>query len=393
MVKWSKIKEFTKIPRSRFLEILKFCLMENNYFIYDTKVYNQIFGMPMGNPLSPTIADIVLDTLLDDVMTELDKRKIYIRYITKYVDDILAVIKIDDKDEILKTLNSYHQKIQFTVEVEKDSEIAYLDTKLKRNANRINFDWYTKETASGRIMNFNSTQPRSQILNTAQNFIDRILKISDKQFYTKNIEKIFKILVENSFPNRIIKTLIENSNRRLKNNNQGGNIANTEEKGKFYSVKYIPGLTDNRSIKQTMETKVNLAYKPNKTLNTIFTKVKAPIEKDQQNNIVYEIKCKGNIEENCDMIYIGTTKRALSTRMGEHKMDITRGKEATGLAQHLIKSTHTADFENVKILDFEKLERKRYIKESLRIQKNIRKTMNVKEDTNNINASYIVAIN
>lgn len=118
----------TTIPRAKFLQILQFCLIENNYFIYDKVIYTQIFGMPMGNPLSPTIADIVLDNLLDNAIAELGNKDINIKYIAKYVDDILAVIKKEDKDEILKALNSYHPKLQFTMEVELDKMIAYLDT-------------------------------------------------------------------------------------------------------------------------------------------------------------------------------------------------------------------------------------------------------------------------
>ena len=48
--------------------------------------------MPMGNPLSPTIADIVLDTLQDNVTSELKEQNIEIQLITKYVDDIFAII-------------------------------------------------------------------------------------------------------------------------------------------------------------------------------------------------------------------------------------------------------------------------------------------------------------
>lgn len=382
------------MPSSKFLQLLKFCLNDNNYFIYGDKIYNQTFGMPMGNPLSPTIADIILDDLLDNAINKLNNKNIHIKYITKYVDDILAIINLDDKDEILSTLNSHHPKIQFTMEVEENGEIAYLDTKLHHMDNKIIFDWYTKDTASGRLMNFHATQPKNQIINTAKGFISRVLNISDEQFHPTNKQKIIKILKNNSFPIKLIHKLIENTMGKLKDNNTNHNQDNTNHDKKFYSVKYVPGLTDTKNIKTTIESdNIRFAYKPNRTLNSIFTNIKAPIEKEHQSNVVYEIQCKGNDNESCELIYIGTTKRTLETRMKEHIMDITKMKEATALSQHILNTGHTADLEKVKILDKENIGKKRYTIESLRIQQKIGKTMNLKEDTNNIGASYRVAIN
>lgn len=117
-----------------------------------------------------------------------------------------------------------------------------------------------------------------------------------------------------------------------------------------------------------------------------------PVEKQQQNNVVYEIACKGNDEQKCDLIYIGTTKRNLQTRMCEHKNDIEKQKESTALSKHMICEKHKPDFERIKILDVETKQRKRFTIESLRIQQNIDRTMNLKEDTNNISFSYRVAI-
>lgn len=350
--------------------------------------------MPMGNPLSPTIADIVLDSLLDYAIEELENKNIYLKYIVKYVDDVLAVINLDDKDAILNIFNSYHPKIKFTTEMEANNEISYLDMKLRREDNRIIFDWYTKDTSSGRIMNFNTTQPINQIINTAKNFIFRVLNISDSKYHAKNIKIITNILLNNSFPYKLINALINNTYKNLefKNNSQPNTTA-TNEPMKFYSVRYIPGLTDSKNIRTAITTKnISFAYKPNTTLSTVFSTVKTPINKHQQSNVVYEVKCKGNDNHSCDLRYIGTTKRTLETRMGEHKMDIEKGRGSTALSMHILQSGHTADFTKIKILDKERIERKRYTIESLRIQQHIKTTMNLKEDTNNINASYRVAI-
>lgn len=76
-----------------------------------------MYGMPMGNPLSPTIADIVLDKLLDDVIDVLKKNNVKIKHLSKYVDDIFAIVDKNDLDKITKQLNLYHNKLQFTIEI------------------------------------------------------------------------------------------------------------------------------------------------------------------------------------------------------------------------------------------------------------------------------------
>lgn len=45
----------------------------------------------------------------------------------RYVDDIFAIISQEELDTMLKELNKEHKNIQFTVEVEKDGCLPFLD--------------------------------------------------------------------------------------------------------------------------------------------------------------------------------------------------------------------------------------------------------------------------
>ncbi|XP_055854557.1 uncharacterized protein LOC129918193 [Episyrphus balteatus] len=395
---WNIIKDHTKIPKTKFLKLLEFCLRDNNYFQFDEKFYSQTYGMPMGNPLSPTVADIILDNLLDDTIEHLNKIGIKMKFIAKYVDDIFAIIKLKDIDTILNQLNSYHNKIQFTIENEHNNSLPYLDLLIHRENNQIIYNWYAKETASGRMINFHSNQPTKQKINTAQNFINKVLDLSDKRFETDNIRKIKTILKLNDYPNYIINNLFKSRTEKLKTNLNNNNNNNTITKSnnntkKFFSVPYVPKLTDNRSLHQIIQKEnISFAHKSNFTLKPIFTNTKSKIQKQQQHNVVYEIKCNGKKNENCDLVYIGQTKRNLATRLAEHEADIRKHKETTGLSQHITTSGHTVDFKNVTILDRERKLNTRLTLESLRIQQQIKRTMNTKEDTDSIKQSYAVAI-
>lgn len=392
MKNWEKLKNHTQIPKSQFLKILQFCLTDNNYFKYDTKIYSQTFGMPMGNPLSPTIADIVLDHLLDETIDKLKKSNIKIKFIVKYVDDMIAIINKKDKDIILKTFNEYHSKLKFTIETENNNQIPFLETKLIKNNNQISFDWYSKPISSGRMINYMSSQPIKYKINTAINLINKVFDISDNIYHKNNTLKIRNILQINNYPNTIINELINNKLQQLKNQN---NIQQTSKaksgNPKFYSVTYVPHLTDNLTLNNTISIereKTSFAHRSNSTLNTIFTNTKPRIDKKDQHNVVYQIPCK-----ECNRIYIGTTKRKLAVRLSEHEADIRRRRTTTALSQHMTDNDHMADFENVKILDKENRTSTRYTLEGLRIQQNIKTTMNHQEDIDNISSIYGVAIN
>lgn len=392
MEQWNKLQNHTKIPRPQFFKILRFCLEENNYFMYDKLLYKQTYGMPMGNPLSPTIADIVLDKLLKVTVEDLNRQNIKISFLTKYVDDLFAIIKKDDEETILKTFNNYHKRLKFTIEKEQNNELPYLDMKLHRDGNKIITDWYAKSIASGRIINYNSTQPTQQKINTALSFITRVRKLSDDKFINKNMGKIKEILTKNSYPIYIINDLIKKSTNTKPGKNEENNTSGNTKK--YYSLSYIPKLTENKKLQEiTNDKQIIWAHTANKTIQSLFTKTKSKIETNEQSNVVYEIKCTGNEIESCGKVYIGTTKRSVSTRVTEHKNDINKNKQSTALSQHCLEMRHNPDFDNIKILDKERKENKRYTIESLRIQQKTDNTINRKEDKDNISANYVIAIN
>ncbi|XP_036320350.1 uncharacterized protein LOC118734769 [Rhagoletis pomonella] len=394
MNKWDLIQQKTSIPKKKFHKIIDFCLKDNNYFMFSNKLYAQTFGMPMGNPISPTIADIIMDNLLDNTITELkEKFNIDIKFVTKYVDDIFAIIKRNDANIILDTLNKYHNKLKFTMEIEKDSKIPFLDVCIYREKQNLLLDWYSKPTSSGRLINYFSSQPRKYKINTAKNLIHKVLTISHTQFHDTNIEKITNILKNNNYPVKLIHELINEGIIKNSNHpNTQSDSETTKSAKKFFSVTYIPNLTDNFDHNITKTQNTALAYKSNCTLSRIYTKTKCPVEVHQQNNVVYEIKCNGKETETCGKLYIGTTKRPLGVRLGEHEADIRKRKSSTALSQHILTSGHTADFANTNIIDKERREQIRYTIESLRIMQKREMTINKKEDTDNIAAAYITCL-
>ena len=110
----------------------------------------------MGFAISSLLADMVMNDL---EVTCLNKLKFKPSLYLRYVDDVILCIPKDKIKHVLEVFNCYQQKLQFTIEIEKDKKIPFLDLQLIRDNNKIITDWYQKSTFSGRILNFLSNHP------------------------------------------------------------------------------------------------------------------------------------------------------------------------------------------------------------------------------------------
>ena len=341
----------------------------------------------MGSPVSPVVADIIMEHCLDECVQQLREKH---RFLTKYVDDLFAIVKIDNIDETLEILNNFHKDIQFTMEKEKNGQLPYLDTLLIRTDNTVKLDWYQKPMASGRIINFLSKHPKNIIYNTASNFINRVLQISDKIYHHKNKVKIREILKNNNFPITLINKMID---RQITKEN---NITEKKDTPVYKSMTYTPILSEHLHRSKILdERKYRMTFKTNNTLSKkFFTNMKTKIDKLEKSNVIYRIECSGNSKDTCNKVYIGTTKSKLKTRISAHKsniklLDNRNSIQKTALATHCAQNKHVPDFNNVSIVDEENNYNKRFTLEMLHIVNTPTQIrLNYKTDSDNCSQSY-----
>ena len=84
---------------------------------------------------------------------------------------------------------------------------------------------------------------------------------------------------------------------------------------------------------------------------TIENILKKGRNKNQREEVagVYSIPCK-----DCDKMYIGETFRGLKTRIREHKYDMRCFNTNNAIVNHRLDTGHTADWENGKMLKYER---------------------------------------
>ena len=114
-------------------ELLYLCT-KNVRFSFDNIIYIQNDGTAMGSPLGPVLASIFMVELKRSLIPGLTNK---LSNCSRYVDDTICYIKVDSIDYVLLKLSNCHKNIQFSVEVEKEVRISFLDLLMIRDKNKI----------------------------------------------------------------------------------------------------------------------------------------------------------------------------------------------------------------------------------------------------------------
>ena len=96
------------------------------------------------------------------------------------------------------------------------------------------------------------------------------------------------------------------------------------------------------------------------TLRSLLSKPKDPIPKEDRNNVICQLDCK-----DCEAVYVGETKRTLNIRTNEHISAVKSASQRSHTAVHCWKCNHDFDWNNKRVLDFEKNWKTRIIKEAI----------------------------
>lgn len=384
---WLNISEHTNISQKIFLEILQF-IFDSTYFRFQNIFFKQILGTPMGATISPIIAQYVMDDLLNECIPTLSFEMPFLK---KYVDDLICAIPNDKITELISIFNNYDPNIQFTIETEHDQSVPFLDTLVRRNdQNKIQLDWYSKPSSSGRYINFNSYHTTKMKINVILGLRRRIERISHPEFKENNIKKLYNIMKDNSYPDAFLKKYLYNTSlitNISKNNQHNNNLINTndpqtQKKIHYFALPYIKSVS--QKIVKILEfiPDIKIAHKHINKVGNLYSKVKDKDETLKQSSVVYKIPC-----ENCDQVYIGQTSTVLKDRITRHKSDCRRAILSCALSEHSIKIGHDFDFENSKVIIQEQNLNKRLFLEMVEISQEPL-CLNKKKDIQDLSSIY-----
>jgi len=378
--RWNNIQKNTRLSLEQLLLALDMILCSTS-FTFEGRIYEQIYGSPMGSPLSPILADLVMEDLETYCLSRLDFN---VHTFHRYVDDIFMIIPAEKLNSVLTTFNSYHPRLKFTYELEKNNKLNFLNTSVIRENGNIITNWFRKPTFSGRYINFYSNHPTQYKVNTVTNLVDQAILLSDERFHLTNLDIVKTILLNNGYPLTMLNRLIVKRHKYLKNKiMEGFTTSNDQLDNRSFTltVPYTGRLSND--IRRIVKNFVDVRFSIPKKLDTVIRKGKDKLDDCRRTEVVYQIECR-----DCDQVYIGQTKRHLETRVKEHKNNI---KNPAGnfsvVTNHRISLQHEFDWDKTRILHNERNRKKREIAEMFFIKKQ-GNNINLQKDTDNLNSIY-----
>lgn len=373
--KWNLIKDHTTMSKTNFIEAVTLTL-SNNYFQYETSFYQQIDGCAMGSPISSTIAQLVMEYLEESVI---EGSNLEFLFFKRYVDDCLMAVPENQTIKVLDLFNSFNEKLQFTIEIEDNNNINFLDMTLTRNhkTHKIVTQWYTKPTWSGRYLNYMSCHPKKQKLSVIVGLVDRALYLTSPALRPQSLNKVKDTLTKNNFKIKDIDRIIKQRTFKMYNKLQIKHKNLTEAEDRFVALPYTSGLSEKIAY-ILRKHGVRTCHKSQNKLNSMFTPLKSKTPTVKQSNVVYSIPCS------CSKTYIGMTSQLLKNRINGHKY---QSGASTALHKHERETSHTFCYNNTKILNKDKNIHKLAIKEMIEIKRD-KNSINDRSDVGKLGQIY-----
>ena len=342
-------------------------------------------GVAMGSPLGPVLAGIFMVSLENTLMPKLSE---HMGPWKRYVDDTITTIKPRSIEYVMSILNSFHNNIDFTYELENNSTISFLDVLVIREKETIETTVYRKPTNNGIYLHWESFAPITWKRGTLRTIIQRAYRVcSNKKHLEKELHKIENDFTKiNKYPFWIFNQL-NNEIRKHQNKNCNEILVNCDEEQaiKTEHMLVLPyqgkrGEKVIKSLQNTIKTILpsdhtsKVIYNSNKLSSKFNIKDKTNIL--HLNDLTYSVSCP---DPTCGSQYIGETARRLNERIKEHS-----GRDnKSHMYKHTLDTGHPAVSQSdFKVLGqgYRNRKYKRKISEALLI-KELRPSLNRQENS------------
>ena len=339
--------------------------LEQNFFMFDQKIFEQPSGLAMGSPLSPFLAEVFMNNLEVNHISKLNLFSDHVVHWYRFVDDVFAVFRGNESDVIsfIDDVNKLHPNIDFTYELEQNNSLPFLDIKVSRDRDRhrLSFNIYRKDTTTDHVIPYDSYHPLSHKLSAFHSYFVRLFSIplSDIDFKIE-YNTIIKIAENNNFPLKIIKKLFNKKKKQY----FIGRITTlnkvSSEPVHFFSLPFVSPVC--YTIQNCLKSKnIKISFKPMHTLRTLLPSTKTGTDVAEKCG-VYKIKCNS-----CGKFYIGKTQRSFKVRLKEHLSMLSQKhlanpshiKNKSNFAYHVLSNDHDRDRNSHK-QEFLHINNKRY---------------------------------
>ena len=347
---------FNGFDKLSFRKLLELSVLDT-HFVFNEKLYKQVEGMAMGSPLGPTFANIFMCYLEELYLSNCPIAFKPIFY-KRYVDDTFALFKDPSHvDLFLNYINSFHANIKFTVDIESNNELSFLDILISKHNNKFVTSVYRKGTFTGLGLNFFSHCPINFKLNSCRTLLHRAFKLcSTWPKFHEEIKFLSKYFNNNCYPQYVFQNFIKKyMNNFFQPRSENFNVPKKEV---YISLPYMGSFSS--FCKKDLNTvlsklypyaKFNFIFKNPLTIGSLF-KFKDTLPELMRSNIIYNFICpKCNLGS-----YIGCSSRLLKVRIDSHSGVSHRTghnlstKESSAIREHCQKCKIKFQYCDFKIL-------------------------------------------
>ena len=256
-------------------------------------------------------------------MTKLENEKVRPvkpLFYRRFVDDVINRRKKNEPDLLFQSINDYHTKLRFTLEVKPEK---FLDTKIVSNGGMISTLVYRKENKL--TSHWSSQVPKKYKRNAINGDLSRAFKISSD--FAFEVGKIKAKFEKAGYPTRFVDSVANDFMKKKENKSRTYDVEDEEyiippnffELPKPSLMIELPYCEANEKCSKSFLKKFHqftqdsfsifIKWKTRKVRSLFRLKDKNPYP----SCVIYEGTCKG-----CNESYIGETVRNAETRWSEH---------------------------------------------------------------------------
>ncbi|CAI2738566.1 unnamed protein product, partial [Dicrocoelium dendriticum] len=337
-------QQIGKMTTENVCKLLHLCL--STHFSFNGKIYEQLKGAPMGSPVSGLIAEMAMQKLEEEVLPLINP-KLWVRY----VDDTFVIIRRNQITVAQQLLNNAMEGIQFTMELEKERQLPFLDVLVTRTMEgELQTSVYRKGTHTDQILNFNSNHPKCHKVSCVRTLFRRVQThcstTEAKQMEEKHLLKCFQL---NGYPRSFIRRCLNHNNVNIQPTTTTTAAAattntTTTTTEKRVVLPYMKNISE-MAARLLKQHHLIVAHKPTATLRKTLSKPKEKLRAHEQRNVVYKIPCR-----DCERDYVGQTGRKLVTRIQEHKRACVKHYASSLVSIHVDEEGHSFDWSKAEVL-------------------------------------------
>ena len=343
----------TNLSVLELIRLLEFCL-NATYMTFRGQVFQQTYGTAMGSPVSVSVANIVMEDVEERALASYE---IQLPFWKRYVDDICTAVPKQRVQHLLQHLNGIEQSIQFTVELESEGCLPFLDVHMCHSPDgSISTSVHRKETHTDKYLAYSSHHPLSHKIAVIRTLCTRAdTHSSTAVSVSQEVDHVVTALQANGYPKAMVHHYSTRSSSETRRPSPRWRSTTV--------LPYVQGLSESlRRILSPLE--IRVCFRPHRTIRQLLSRPKDLVPDLQRSGVVYSIPCAS-----CPAKYIGQTGRRLCQRLDEHKRAV-KGADfnSSALAEHAWSKGHPVDWTNTKVLSSCPEYHSRLVEEAIRIR-------------------------